>query len=160
MFVERNDALWKEVESLAAIDGLSVYDIEKPSAGRVRVFVHRQLGQDSDVSAESGVSSEDCSRLLRRLQSFFLAEGTTVGVSPESGLEVSSPGVNRKLRLLEQFQSAVGERIKLTFEGGAAPIVGQLNIVKENELFLSVENSDDVSIPLTKIKKASVDFKF
>lgn len=168
MFVERSEILWKEIESLSAVDGLTVYDIEKPNAGKLRIFIQRptatqesSVPEESDSVAQGGVSSEDCARLLRRLRTFFLAEGTSLGVAPDPLLEVSSPGINRKLRTPEQFQHAIGERIKLQVEGESEALLGELQGASEHEITVSVEESlAKRSVAFASIKKANVEYKF
>lgn len=162
MFVERSDILWKEIESLSAVDGLTVYDIEKPNAGKLRIFIQRPADQEAATdSAQGGVSSEDCAKLLRRLRTFFLAEGTSLGVAADPLLEVSSPGINRKLRTPQQFHDAVGERVKLLIEGESEALLGELQGVNEREITLSVEDSlAKRSVAFAAIKKANVDYKF
>jgi ribosome maturation factor RimP len=80
-------------------------------------------------------------------------------------LEVSSPGINRKLRLPDHFSGAVGERVKVKFRSGEAGSTVVVNgVIREASLEsirLQPEGKEEsVQIPLDQIKEARVDFKF
>ena len=73
--------------------------------------------QDSDaqiqeVEARTGVSISDCALVSRAILNLPESEDILPG---NTVLEVSSPGVNRRLSLRKHFEQAVGERIKVTF---------------------------------------------
>jgi ribosome maturation factor RimP len=81
-------------------------------------------------------------------------------------LEVSSPGVNRTLRLPVHFSGAVGERVRLKFRNAQSSyqvVTGQLRAVTDGILEVEVEEKklkETLSIPLAEVKEARVDFKF
>ena len=81
-------------------------------------------------------------------------------------LEVSSPGVNRRLRLPQHFPGAVGERVRVKFrsEGNVYRVVtGVLFAVDGDVLFVNDEQSkqkEPIRVSLSDIKEARVDFKF
>jgi len=104
-FVDIKSKLWETLSSIADDEQLKLYDAEMTGGNSFRVFVEGKNGES--------VTSGDCSRLVHRLMVFFIAEGEKyhIGTSPE--IEVSSPGVNRQLRLPEHFQTAVGSRVKI-----------------------------------------------
>lgn len=127
-FVEPHELLWTEVVGIADAEGLSLYDLERGGGG-LRVFVEankkaedksedaaENITSDPDVACEgqAGVTSGDCSRLCRRLMFFFSVEGARLGVGSEPSIEVSSPGINRRLRLPWHFRSALGKEVKVT----------------------------------------------
>lgn len=64
------------------------------------------------VSERRGVTLDECAKVARVITDWF--ESEAIEGSENWLLEVSSPGVNRRLRLKEHFESAVGERVKLT----------------------------------------------
>lgn len=119
------EELWKFIEPTVRSEGLEVYDIDLPSAAQrvLRIFLARasegdrvsqnlQTGKEGDASEgrHAGVGLEECARVsknLGRLEGFedMLASNTT--------LEVSSPGINRRLRLPQHFVGAEGEHIFL-----------------------------------------------
>ena len=108
--------------------------------------------------------------------SFFLVEGARLGVGTEPELEVSSPGVNRHLRLPEHFKSAVGERVKIGVRGelkeasgveasGEAikigGLLGKLESVTDEEVLVSDERTKrNWQVPISQIARANVEFNF
>lgn len=166
-FLGKSDTLWTELQSIAEDEGLKLYDVERYGAQALRVFV-------SSASSESRTTSEDCSRLCRRLMNYFMVEGPKLGVGSEPEIEVSSPGVNRHLRLVEHFESAVGERVKLGVRGEVLPVsedkqepvkvgglLGKLERVETDSVVLSDERTKQSwQVPFEQISRANVEFKF
>lgn len=154
--------LWSAIEGVVKEEGLALFDLDEPSAGGgggiLRVYITQ-----SDPSAEtkgSGVSFEDCSRVSRRLldideQQGFIPAGCL--------LEVSSPGVNRRLRRPEHFAGAVGERIKIKFssENRTRSLLGTVQSWTGEELEIQDERGGEkVTISFSNIKSAHVEFSF
>jgi ribosome maturation factor RimP len=108
-----------------------------------------------------GVSLDQCARVAKRLldldeQDPFVPDGCE--------LEVSSPGINRRLRRPEHFVSAVGERVKIKFrndKGGVQVVTGTVTSCVGDVLAMVGEGTGvEVSMPLADIKEARVDFRF
>ncbi|MDR1911967.1 MAG: ribosome maturation factor RimP, partial [Helicobacteraceae bacterium] len=96
-------SLEEQIAPLIASAGAKLYDTEIANeAGRkiFRVFVDR----------EGGVDVELCAKISRLLSPFF---DVTPPIDGEYVLEVSSPGIERRLRTIEHFQGAIGEAIKV-----------------------------------------------
>ena len=116
---------WVErLNGLGSSLGLSVYDLELPQgpSGTFRVF----LWPASRTEQSKAVSLEECiefARLMRTLPELRALE------EAGAGLEVSSPGVNRKLRTAQHFQSAVGEHVAVKVylpDGSAKKVRGEI----------------------------------
>jgi ribosome maturation factor RimP len=83
---------------------LSLYDLEVAREGPrtiLRVYVDR----------EDGVVLSDIETYSRRLGALLDVEDPVAGAYV---MEVSSPGVNRRLRRPEHFEAVVGRRLKVT----------------------------------------------
>ena len=173
------DSLWDTIRAVALEEGVELFDIEVPSdtrrGGVLRVYISKQASEvqaseaseaneanDGEVPTRGGVSFEDCVRVSKRLldideQQELIPQNCT--------LEVSSPGINRKLRLPEHFAGAVGERVRVKFrdpETGAT-LVMHGHIRGSDERAITVENEakkGEVKIALQDVKEARVDFKF
>ena len=67
------------------------------------------------ITKEGGVSLDLCAEISRELSVFF-----DVNPPMHGGyyLEVSSPGIERKLENSSHFMSAIGERVKFKINGG------------------------------------------
>lgn len=177
-YLTKQDELWQTLASIAADEGLELYDAEKPSPLCLRIVADkakqaRAEGENTQSASEPPheyVSSGDCTRLCRRLMHFFAVEGTRFGLGEEPDIDVSSPGVNRTLRLEEHYEKAVGQRIKIVFtpvENGngkhkkTSTVIGMLERA-ENGTIQVVEEQGGKSyeVPRESIIRARVEFKF
>lgn len=156
--------------------GLSLFDIDYPTvaAQTLRVYVWRpkpakQESSDVKSSAEPGslkvgtekcgVTLDECACVARQISTWF--EQEEVSGSDDWLLEVSSPGVNRRLRLREHFESAVGERVKLTLllrdsnnNSSRKSIVGKIEGVAGNTVDFSYrEDTSGTGESLKRKKK-------
>lgn len=167
-FVDSSQKLWTEVSSIVSDENLSLYDLERLGSGGLRVVV-AQNGPKSPESprGQGGVTTGDCTRICRRLMTFFSVEGAELGVAAEPQLEVSSPGINRTLRLPQHFVDAVGERVKIVWQeekdgkSHSHTTIGVLEVFEKNCLSLIDERSGDRrDVLLNDVRKAMVDFPF
>lgn len=140
-----------EIAPLAERHGLSVYDIEMVSFGRpiLRVFVEKarsELGED--VVVEEGYKPKNAPRgvTVGELEMFAKVLIPFVNLKelfPREGrVEVSSPGLNRKLRRLEHFSAAVGNPVGVTAktESGKQTIKARLLAVTDGGISLDSPN--------------------
>ena len=176
MFVDKNEKLWQELSSIADDEGLLLYDIERFGDASLRVFISKKK-QDAEVDedpAESSkpregfVTSDDCSRMCRRLMVMMTVEGPGFGLGTEPFIEVSSPGMNRHLRLADHFEQAIGKRVKVTIKGDAelegikpGAYIGTLEDFKENVVTVVEEGSGRrIQAPKEALRQAQIEFSF
>ena len=187
-FVEESDPLWQEIESIVRDEGLFLYDFERLTGAQLRVAIaavpngephglpqaEATPTEDGAVPVKRGVTSGDCSRIVRRLMTFFKAEGHKWGVIEEPEIEVSSPGLARHLRLPLHFRGAVGEKVKVVcFRATAhgAVLTGTLAACDGEQICIEPNSSlgvgsseagvsEQVCVPLGEVKKAQVEFTF
>jgi ribosome maturation factor RimP len=98
-------------ERVAASSGLEVVDVEflgGGSARMLRVFLDRPA---STENAAQGVTHEDCANFSREFGTILDVEDVVPGGSYT--LEVSSPGLDRRLTKEADFARFIGTRIKL-----------------------------------------------
>ncbi|NJL24448.1 MAG: ribosome maturation factor RimP [Calothrix sp. SM1_5_4] len=120
-------------EEVASREGCMLYDLEfRDGPGRtLRVFIDKEPG---------GVSIDDCVNVSRGLNLRLDVEDVIPGGRYE--LEVSSPGMDRRLTQPWHFQKAVGQTVQLKYKdesGTGKPYEGKL---------LSVEGAVwDLKIP-------------
>jgi ribosome maturation factor RimP len=101
--VPERDEIAAAIEPVLATIGLELYDVELGTSGRsrtLRVTVDRDGGVDLDTIT---VATERISPVLD-------ARG---GLAGPYALEVSSPGLERRLRRPEHFRRAIGETISV-----------------------------------------------
>jgi ribosome maturation factor RimP len=168
-YVDVGSYLWTTLDGIIKDEGLHLYDIEKNGRDSLRVFVSgSSQNSDGENKSQAGVTAGDCSRLLERLVVLFTAEGSSLGFSSEPQIEVSSPGINRALRLQEHFRGAIGQRLKVvvsskdvTSEKLGGSIIGKLVTCDQNKLVIEVEDrKEEVEVMMSNVKKANVNFKF
>ncbi len=128
---------------------LSLFDLEVVREGNraiLRVYVDR----------EGGVSLSEIETCSRRLGAVLDVEDPLEG---NYVLEVSSPGVNRRLRTPGHFTAAVGNRVKVAL---AEPREGRRNLqgtlVTADDEGIVVRGDDaDHRVRYLEIRKANVD---
>lgn len=107
--------------------GYELVDLESSRSGLVRVF----------IDSPRGITVNDCERVSRHLSRAFAVEGVDY-----ERLEVSSPGLDRPLKRLEDFARFVGReatvRLKLPREGRRR-FEGRLAGVEDGRVVLEVE---------------------
>ena len=92
-------------ERVAASLGLEIFDIELRGGGKsrmLRIFIDKP----------AGVTHEDCANLSREVSTIIDVEDAMPGGAYV--LEVSSPGLDRKLFRPADFERFQGSRVKLT----------------------------------------------
>lgn len=162
------ESSWKKLEALAdevsQREGCRLYDIEFTSRKGQRIL---RIYIDA---VESGVSIDQCADVSKGLSLLLDVEDLVPGGNYE--LEVSSPGIERPLRLPWHFQKAIGEKIKLKTTKELIPanrplknkeviksLLGKIKEVNEEKIILETEN-DIWEIPYDVIHKANIVFEF
>ena len=185
----KQSSLWSVIHAVALEEGVELFDIDMPgeggeSEGRglLRVYITRDRSKDAQsvepaapisedgtvLPAEvlrTGVLFEECVRVSKRLLDIDESDGL---IPDNCLLEVSSPGVNRRLRRVEQFQGAIGERVRVKFRGEnnsgdktSQTVTGLLrSVIGETLEIDGEEKSGAVSVSLCDVKEARIDFKF
>lgn len=121
----------------------------------VRLFIERiaPVGATAEApQTPGGVSLEDCALVSRTLGPLL-----DVRIPTAYDLEVSSPGLDRRLRLKPDFEKAVGDDVKLRLAeklpGRGANLTGRLIRVDKDEVFVAV-GRDEVPVPLGTVVQA------
>ena len=133
--------------------------LEKTLAGMNYELVDFEVAGQSGlvrilIDAEKGIGLEDCSLVRSHLSRLFEIEQFQY-----DRLEVSSPGLDRPLKKLADFERFVGEKIvvqfKLAYEG-QRKFRGQLMEVRENLIDMEVDGDRVITFELHEIKKANL----
>jgi ribosome maturation factor RimP len=140
-------------ERVAASSGLEVVDVELHGGGKarmLRITIDRQPGAPApstpgDGSGEAqaavtGVTHGDCERMSREVGTILDVEDVIPGASYT--LEVSSPGLDRKLSAARDFQRFTGSLVKLMTRepvDGQRHFEGRLQSFADGRLTLVVE---------------------
>jgi ribosome maturation factor RimP len=119
------ERVWQVAEPLVMEEGLEIVDVEHRRESRgwvLRLFVDR----------EGGVSLDDLTRVSRQLGDVLDAHDVVPGAYT---LELSSPGINRRLRRPEHFSRYIGGKVRvkvMTPQDGRRVFVGTLESVDES----------------------------
>ena len=131
--------------------GLDLWGVEHVVQGRfsvVRVYIDK--GGD-------GVTIEDCEKVSRQISGIFDVEDPIAG---EYTLEVSSPGMDRPLFELDQFQRYVGSVVTVRLRSpleGRRKFKGVIQKVEVDAVRLLVDDKEFV-LPASTIDKANLVF--
>ena len=127
------------VERVAASQGLELVEVELRGGGKarmLRIFIDKP----------QGVTHEDCANLSREVSTILDVEDA-VGSGPYV-LEVSSPGLDRKLFRAADFERFQGSRVKLTTR---VPVNGNRHFEGRLEHFES--ESGRLTLDLTEARR-------
>lgn len=141
----------KLAETIAEQHAVEVVDIEFAGSSRkplIRIFLDK----------ENGVTLDDCGRFSRALSALFDVEDPL----PMSYiLEVSSPGLDRPLKAMKDFQRSIGKLVRIitrarieehnTFTGRITGVVGENIILYFDE--------KEIEIPFDQISKARLEIE-
>ncbi len=111
------------------------------------------------VDKSGGITLGDCTRVSREIGDLIEVKDI---FHQEYVLEVSSPGLNRRLKKEKDFERAVGKNIKIRmvtpFEG-QRNFRGSLQSFQDGILYLSV-NDDLILLPYGDVEKANLVYDF
>ena len=138
------------VEPLTDYNGLELVLVEfvKGPRGNILRLV---------IDKEGGVTLDDCSRLSRVVSDLLDVHDPVPG---SYNLEVSSPGINRPLVRIEDYERFSGKKV---FVRTSEPVEGRrkfkglLRGVSEHEEIIIDASGQEFHLPLGLIKKARLD---
>jgi len=126
------------IKNIVEDNGCELYDIELTEEGGHKYYrVY--------ITKPGGVSLNDCAVINNLISPIFDIEDPVDG---KYFLEVSSPGIERKLTKPEHFEKSIGENVKVTLNDGTK-IKGQLKSFVDNEAEIGKEK-----VKFDDIKKA------
>jgi len=145
--------LWELFEPVVNGMGFDLIEIEhypNPKHGVLRLYIDKL-----DALDPVGVVIEDCSSVSRQISALIDVEDPIRG---EFNLEVSSPGLDRPLRRLKDFQRFIGSLVTLKT---VVPLEGQRNfkgrLLEASEDTLVIESDkEEISLPMNAIEKARI----
>ena len=100
-----SDKIEKMATEVCTEFGLALYDLEIKTASKGKIIVVY-------LTKIGGVTIAECQKVSKRLN-FLLDEADFV--EGRYFLEVSSPGLERELKMKKHFKSAINENVKITY---------------------------------------------
>lgn len=147
------ERVWQIAEPLVTEYQMEIVDIDYRREGRgnvLRFYLDRE---------EGGVTVDDLAQMSRRLGHLIEVQDFIPG---RYLLEVSSPGVNRRLRQPGHFRRYVGKHVRVrTLErsDGRRSFFGELRAVEDGGIVVATAEGD-VSISFDNIAQANYEHDF
>jgi ribosome maturation factor RimP len=141
-------------QRVAQSEGLEVVEVEVKGGGAHR-FVR------ISIDKPEGVTHGDCELVSQQVGTILDVEDVVPG--GRYTLEVSSPGVERKLVKLQDYERFQGKKVKVTLRdpiGGRRNWEGTLAGMEEGLIRLDVERGDPVRFPFEQVHKANLKFEW
>jgi ribosome maturation factor RimP len=144
-------------ERVVANTGIDLVEIELRGAGKARLLrVY--------IDKPGGVTHTDCELISERLGQLLDEEDAIPGEGYT--LEVSSPGVERKLSKPRDFERVIGQSVRVAWRTPAEPgsretiqrLEGKLTGVADGTLTLKTASGETMHIPLGQVQKANLKF--
>lgn len=141
-------------EQAAQGTGIEIAEAQLRGAGKarlVRVYIDKP----------GGVSHADCELISERLGKLLDQEDAIPGDGYT--LEVSSPGVERKLSKPRDFERVVGQKVRLTLReplDGQTRLEGRLTAFKGGVVALETPPGRRFEVPLAQVQKANLKFEW
>ncbi len=138
------------LEPVARSEGLVLVEMQYRPEGSglvLRLFVDRP---------EGGVTLEECAQVSRQVSDLLDVEDM---IPSRFHLEVSSPGLNRRLKTERDFELFAGRAVKVIYldeQGKSRTVRGQLKGVQGQEVLLDMDGRM-LAVPLARINKANLD---
>jgi len=108
------------------------------------------------IDGENGINVDDCAAVSRQVSGVMDVEDP---ISSEYNLEVSSPGLDRPIFTLEQFEKYVGEfvdvKLRYAFEG-RRKFKGKLVGIEDGEDIVIHVDNHEYLLPIDSIDKANL----
>ena len=142
------DQLRDIVQPVVEAMGCELWGIESLPMGRhsrVRIF----------IESDTGIDVEDCARVSRQVSSVLDVEDP---INSEYILEVSSPGLDRRLFELHHYSAFVGSEIRVRLKRpyeGSRKYLGVLRAVEGDEIILQCQE-EEILFPFEGIEKANI----
>jgi ribosome maturation factor RimP len=145
------DQLVKLLEPAIERLGYELFDLEVRSTGEdglLRLFI-------DNLDPDAGVGLEDCETVSRQVSALLDVEDPIPG---EYNLEVSTPGLDRRLVKAQHFERFAGSRVKVKLKrliDGRRNLRAELVGIADSNVLLR-EGESEFSIPLQEIDTARV----
>jgi ribosome maturation factor RimP len=147
--MELIDRIREIADRVAAAEGLELVDVEFVGRGRntvLRIFLDKP----------DGITLRDCEQVSRQVGAILDVEDV---IPSRYTLEVSSPGLDRRLVKPADYERFAGKRIKLVLKtplSGRRRFDGMLRGIRNGRVELEAEGGETIGIEHSEIEKANL----
>jgi ribosome maturation factor RimP len=164
------DRVTRIAERVGASEGIEIVDVDLVGGGRnrvLRIFIDRPPvpgqapAQNMDPAAPQGVTLDDCEFISHQVGTILDVEDVIPGAGYR--LEVSSPGVERKLSKPREFERFVGQKVKIVLRQpveNQRHLTGTLTSFAAGVITLEPGPGKSVRFPLEQVEKANLKFEW
>ncbi len=157
---EAIEALRQVAQEVASKEGCRLYDIEfvKGPSKTLRIYIDRE---------DTQVGIDDCSNVSRELNLWLDANENLV--DGQYDLEVSSPGLERRLTQAWHFEQSVGKKIKVRYRKGTdgETSSGKTSVISSEAILQAfdgkhlelVVGKNTIAVDLSAVEKAQLVFE-
>ena len=149
-------------ERVAASEGLEIVDVQLLGGGGTRVLrIFIDKTAVGGVDKPEGVTHADCELMSQQVGTILDVEDIIPG--GKYTLEVSSPGVERKLSRPHDFERFMGQKIKVTLR---EPVeekshwLGTIASFEAGVITLEPAPGKTIQFPLEQVEKANLKFEW
>ena len=138
---------------VAEPEGIEIVEVELKGGGKNQFL-------RISIDKPEGVNHADCELVSRQLGDLLDADDT---IPVHYTLEVSSPGVERKLTKLSDFERFAGKRAKVVLRepvGGQKTFEGAIGSAAGQQIALVLPNGQTVEFPFSSIDRANLKFEW
>jgi ribosome maturation factor RimP len=136
-------------DSLAGQYAVDIVDVELSGSSRkplIRIFLDK----------ENGITLDECAKFSRALSALFDVEDP---IATAYVLEVSSPGLDRPLKVMRDFERSIGKLVRVVTRAKIDEqnvFTGRITSVKGETITLFL-NDKEIEIPFDQISKARLE---
>jgi ribosome maturation factor RimP len=141
-------------ERVGSSEGVEIVDVQLLGGGRQRVL-------RIFIDKPAGVTHADCEFISQNVGTILDVEDVIPG--ERYTLEVSSPGVERKLTAPREFERFVGKKIKVVLKQpveNQRQLTGALTGFSEGIITLEPSPGRSVQFPLEQVERANLKFEW
>lgn len=144
-----NNELYNALETAIKGCGVEVYDIEKLRENENYIL-------RVSITSPDGVNLDKCAQVSNVISPIL---DIYEPMSSKYNLEVSSPGIERKLKNPRQFQASVGELVEIKdFEKNK--VKGKLVSADDESITIELEDGESKSYNYSEISQAKTYFQW
>lgn len=142
-------SLESDIKKIVESIGLALYDTQILNENENTIY-------RVSITARGGVTLDQCTQVTHLINPLL---DVTPPMSGEYRLEVSSPGIERRLKTLDHFKQSVGEKALVNLIG-KEKFEGEILEVVEEEITLLTDDNGEQKIPFRSISKAKTYFQW
>ncbi len=141
----RDNSLINEIEPV--VEGLG-FSLVEFSSHRNR----SNLTVNTIIYSKNGVGLEECTKVYKTI----LPRIELLEDSRSINLEVSSPGISRNMKYIEEFEIFIGKKVRILKKDESEWIHGTINSVDNNSVIINTDK-DTVAVTFDDINKAKLE---